>query len=262
MGNAVMLDIDGVLVVSWEPLPGAIAVVEWLHDQRIPLRLVTNTSSRTRRQIVERLSAVGFGVDLDEVITAVSGAARYLTEHHPGARCLVVNEGSLEEDLIGVETTGVESAEVVLLGGAGPSVGYAELDAVFKLALDGVPILALHRNTKFQTADGPALDMGAFVVALEAAAGIHIEVVGKPAAAFFEAALAHLGAVAGDTIMVGDDLVSDVLGAQAVGMTGVLVRTGKFRPSDLEAPPGRPDHVIDDISGFPRLFERLSTEST
>lgn len=262
MGNAVMLDIDGVLVVSWEPLPGAIAAFEWLRDRGIPLRLVTNTSSRTRRQIAERLVDAGFRVDLDEVITAVSGAARYLSEHHPNARCLVVNEGDLEEDLVGVETTGAGSAEVVLLGGAGPSVGYPELDAVFKLALDGVPVIALHRNTKFQTADGPALDMGAFVVGLEAAAGIEIEVVGKPAAAFYQAALADLDAVAGDTLMVGDDLVSDVLGAQAVGVTGVLVRTGKFRPSDLDGAPGRPDHVIDDIGGFPALFERLTADST
>ena len=260
MGNAVMLDIDGVLVVSWEPLPSVVQTVEWLRDQGINFRLVTNTSSRTRRQIAERLSEVGFGVGVDEVITAVSGAARYLDEHYPGARCLVVNEGDLEEDLAEIETTRTTPAEVVLLGGAGPTIGYPTLDVVFKLATDGVPIVALHRNTKFQTATGPALDMGAFVIGLEAAAGIEIEVVGKPAAAFFNAALADLGAIAMGTIMVGDDLVSDVLGAQAVGMTGVLVRTGKFRPSDLEGAHGRPDHVIDDISGLPALFEELADD--
>lgn len=260
MGNAVMLDIDGVLVVSWEPLPGAVQAVEWLRDRRIQFRLVTNTSSRTRRQIAERLSEVGFGVGVHDVITAVSGAARYLDEHYPGARCLVVNEGDLEEDLADVETTRTTPAEVVLLGGAGPSIGYPTLDTVFKLASDGVPIVALHRNTKFQTAAGPALDMGAFVIGLEAAASVEIEVVGKPAAAFFDAALADLGATATGTIMVGDDLVSDVLGAQAVGMTGVLVRTGKFRPSDLVGADDRPDHVIDDISGLPALFEQLADD--
>ena len=82
---------------------------------------------------------------------------------------------------------------VVLLGGAGASIGYRELDAVFKLAVEGVPVVALHRNTRFQTAEGPALDMGAFIVGLEAAAGIEIPVVGKPAPEFFRAALARSG---------------------------------------------------------------------
>jgi len=259
MGQAVMLDIDGVLVVSWEPLRGAVEAVEWLTDRNVDFRLVTNTSSRTRRQIADRLGQAGFRVDVDHVITAATGAARFLAEHFAGARCLVVNQGDLHEDLDGVDITGdPASADVVLLGGAGPAVGYDELDAAFKLALAGVPVIALHRNTRFQTADGPALDMGTFVIGLEAAAGIEIIVVGKPAAAFFHGALADLGADAGDTIMVGDDLVSDVLGGQAVGMTGVLVRTGKFLPSDLDDPTGRPDQVIDDISRFPELFERLA----
>ena len=252
-----LLDIDGVLIVSWEPLPGALETVTWLRGHDIGFRLVTNTSSRTRRQIARQLAEVGIGVEIDQILTAVSSAARYLADHHPGARCLVVNEGDLREDLVGVEISGADSAEVVLLGGAGPAVGYAELDAAFKLALDGVPVVALHRNTRFQTADGPALDMGAFVIGLEAAAAIEIQVVGKPAAAFFDGALADLGVGAEDATMVGDDLVSDVLGAQAVGMTGVLVRTGKFRPTDLDDAPARPDRVIDDISQLPDLLEEL-----
>ena len=258
MGDAVMLDIDGVLIVSWEPLPHALETVEWLRQRNIDIRLVTNTSSATRRQIARRLTRAGIRVGVDEVLTAVSSAARYLAHHHPGERCLVVNEGDLREDLEGVELAGPDTADVVLLGGAGPSVGYPELDAVFKLALDGVPVVALHRNTRFQTTDGPALDMGAFVIGLEAAAGIEITVVGKPAPAFFEGALADLGVGAPGTVMVGDDLVSDVLGAQAVGMTGVLVRTGKFRPADLDEAPGRPDRVIDDIGRLPELLEQLA----
>ena len=258
MGNPVLLDIDGVLVVSWEPLPGALETIAWLRRNDTQFRLVTNTSSRTRRQIARQLSEAGIHVGVEHILTAVTSAARYLADQHPGSRCLVVNQGDLGEDLEGVEVADARSADVVLLGGAGPAVGYAELDAAFKLALDGVPVVALHRNTRFQTADGPALDMGAFVIGLEAAAGIEIAVVGKPAAAFFEGALADLGVGAKVTTMVGDDLVSDVLGAQAVGMTGVLVRTGKFRTTDLDETADRPDQVIDDISQLPDLLQRLA----
>jgi HAD superfamily hydrolase (TIGR01458 family) len=253
----VMLDIDGVLTVSWRPLPGAVDTIRWLNGRQTDYRLVTNTSSRTRRQIAELLAAAGMEVELRRVQTAVTAAARYLAEHHPGAGCLFLNEGDVREDLEGVTLVEAADADVVLLGGAGPGVGYSQLDGVFKRALDGVPVVALHRNTRYQTDEGPALDMGAFVVALEAAAAIEVTVVGKPAPSFFEAGLSGLDAEPASAVMVGDDLVSDVLGAQEVGITGVLVRTGKFRPTDLEHASSRPDHVIDAIGDLPELVDRL-----
>jgi HAD superfamily hydrolase (TIGR01458 family) len=258
MATKVMLDIDGVLTVSWQSLPGAVDTIRWLQTQGIGFRLVTNTSSKSRQRIAELLSQAGIEIELGQIQTAVTSAARYLVHTYPGAGCLFLNEGDLDTDLEGVTLVDAPEAEVVLLGGAGPSVGYTELDAAFKRAIDGVPVVALHRNTRYQTDDGPALDMGAFILGLEAAASIEVTVVGKPAAAFFEAALAGLEADRSSTIMVGDDLESDVLGAQAVGITGVLVRTGKFRPSDLDGAAQAPDYVIDDIGGLPQLVERLS----
>ena len=87
--------------------------------------------------------------DTGHIVTAVTSAARLLTEEFADRRCLVVNDGDLTEDLNGVPTVGVDGAdraEVVLLGGAGPAFGHAELTAVFRLAGDGVPVIALHRK--------------------------------------------------------------------------------------------------------------------
>lgn len=257
MATGAMLDIDGVLTVSWKPLPGAVDTVTWLRGRQTGFRLVTNTSSRSRRQIAELLARAGMDVGLGHIQTAVTTAARYLVERYPGAGCAFLNEGDVGEDLKGVTLVELADADVVLLGGAGPAVGYAQFDGVFKRALDGVPVVVLHRNTRYQTDEGPALDMGAFIVGLEAAASIDVTVVGKPAASFFEAGLSGLGADPGSAIMVGDDLISDVLGAQAVGITGVLVKTGKFRPTDLDHASGRPDHVIDGIGDLPALLEQL-----
>jgi len=259
MAPVVLLDIDGVLTVSWRPLPGAAEAMRWLHDHEVAVRLVTNTSSATRREIARRLGDAGLPVDTDHIITAVSAAAHFLVATHPGAGCLVVNEGDLTEDLVGVEQVDAGRAGVVLLGGAGPTIGYRQLNQAFELALAGVPLVALHRNTRFQTSDGLALDMGAFLLGLESAAGVEATVVGKPAPAFFRAALDEVGTGADQAVMVGDDIDSDVLGAQASGITGVLVRTGKFRSADLERAPGRPDHVIDDIGRLPELLDSLES---
>jgi HAD superfamily hydrolase (TIGR01458 family) len=258
MARGVLLDIDGVLTVSWEPLPGAADTIAWLERHDVPFRLVTNTSSRTRRQIAELLGEAGMSVERDRILTAVTSAARYLADEHEGVPCLVVNDGDLSEDLEGTEQAGPETAGVVLLGGAGPGTGYGELNGAFKLAVEGRPIVALHRNARYQTADGPALDMGAFIVGLEAAADIEIPIVGKPAPEFFQAALDDLGSPAADAVMVGDDIASDVLGAQDAGITGVLVRTGKFRAADLNGDGPRPDHVIDVVADLPDLLERLN----
>jgi HAD superfamily hydrolase (TIGR01458 family) len=257
MANAVLLDIDGVLTVSWRPLPGAVEAIRWLQHHQVDFRLVTNTSSRSRQEIAELLTSAGMEVAVTQIQTAVTSAAHYLGAHHPDTDCLVVNEGDLRPDLGEVRLAGAGPAGVVLLGGAGPSVGYVELNTVFRYALEGVPVVGLHRNTRYQTADGPALDMGAFIAGIEAAAGIEVVIVGKPAPAFFEAALRELGAAAGQTIMVGDDIESDVLGAQAVGITGVLVKTGKFRHSDLLASVGQPEHLMAGIGDLPELLGRL-----
>jgi HAD superfamily hydrolase (TIGR01450 family) len=115
----------------------------------------------------------------------------------------------------------------------------------------------MHRNLHWRTAEGFALDTGAFVAGLEAAAGVTATVVGKPSPAMFHAALSSAGATPDTAVMVGDDLHSDVLGAQAVGVAGVLVRTGKYRAEDVEraawAGEGRPDHVVDSIVDVPAL---------
>ena len=95
------------------------------------------------------------------------------------------------------------------------------------------------------------MDGGAFVAALEYAAEVEAEVVGKPSRAFYQAALDELGSRAEDAVMVGDDVASDIGGAKAVGMRGILVRTGKFEEQTLAEADPQPDAVIDSIADLP-----------
>jgi ribonucleotide monophosphatase NagD (HAD superfamily) len=113
----------------------------------------------------------------------------------------------------------------------------------------------MHRNLFWRTDAGLQLDSGAFLLGLEQAADTEAVVLGKPAAEFFAAALRSLDVTAAETMMVGDDVESDVLGAQAHGLTGVLVRTGKFRPDAEDGIDGhRPQHVVDSIADVPGLL--------
>ncbi|MFH9002455.1 HAD-IIA family hydrolase [Streptomyces afghaniensis] len=260
--RAVLVDIDGVLTVSWRPLPGAVEALREIRDAGFAVLLVTNTTSRTRASIAGTLADAGFPVSAEDILTAPAATAAYLAEHGPGARCVLLNSGDIAEDLDGV--TVVDAADsatvpdaapdVVLIGGAGPEFDYAALDRAFGHLQRGARLVAMHRNLYWRTAEGLRLDSGAFLAGLEQAARMEAEITGKPARAFFEAALARLGAGAGEALMVGDDIESDVLAAQRAGITGVLVRTGKFQPEDLRAADGTPDHVIDSFADLPALL--------
>src|SRR5712692_4547588 len=251
--DAVLMDIDGVLTVSWRPLPGAVAAVSRMREAGLKLALLTNTTSRTRAEIAATLADAGFPVGAGDILTAPSLAAGYLARRYPGARCLLLNSGDIHADLAGV-TIVADHPDIVLVGGAGPEFGYQALNEVFGHLRGGARLLALHRNLYWRTDQGLQLDTGAFLAGLEQAAGVQAEVIGKPAAAFFEAALASLGADPSATLMVGDDIEADVLAAQRVGITGVLVRTGKYLARTLRGATGTPDHVLDSIADVPSML--------
>ncbi|GAA2748851.1 MULTISPECIES: HAD-IIA family hydrolase [Kitasatospora] len=251
--EAALLDIDGVLTIDWLPLPGAVAAVRELHDDGVPYVLLTNTTSRTRTSIAETLAAAGFPVGVDSVLTAPAAAAARLA----GSRCLLLNSGDIREDLTGLHLVeDPAEAEVVLVGGAGPEFDYRALDRAFNALRGGARLVAMHRNAYWRTAAGLRLDSGAFVAALEYAADVRAEVLGKPAEAFFAGALKRLGVGAAQAVMVGDDIESDVLAAQRYEITGVLVRTGKAAGGPRHGS-GEPDHVLDSVADLPGLLARL-----
>jgi len=256
--DAVLLDIDGVLVASWEPIDGAAEAVAALREAGYGVRFLTNTTSRTRASIADALRDADIDVDDDdEIATATSATAAHLRHEHPDRRVLLLDDGPTD-DLGDVELVEVHGdPEVVVLGGAGPLFTWEAVSGLAALVAEGVPFVAMHGSAVWRTADGLRLDTGAFAAAIEAATGIGPTVVGKPAPVMFTDALADLGCEPHAAVMVGDDVHSDVLGAQAAGLTGVLVRTGKFRPELLEAAEGDPHHVVDSIVDVPDLLAGL-----
>ncbi len=251
--DGVLLDIDGVLTVSWEPIPGSIEALDLLRDRGLPFRLITNTTTHTRDALASTLREAGFDVEPNMIVTAVVATASYVRAYHPGARVLVLSDGDPREDLEGVEVVDPgEEADVVVIGGASEGFTYEAMNQIFRLLMDGAALVGMHRNMYWRTSDGLELDGGAYIAGLEEAAGVSATICGKPAAAFFGSALDMLGTSPSRTAMVGDDIVNDVLGAQAAGLSGVLVKTGKFLPADLAK--GKPDVVLDSLADLPDLL--------
>lgn len=240
--EAVLLDLSGVLYVGGTPLEGAREALARLRAAGLPVRYVTNTSRSTRADVAARLARMGFEVAEAEIFTAPRAALARIRER--GLRPFLLVHPGLRPEFAGVPT---EPPDAVFVGDAGEGFTYAALNRAFRLLMEGAPLLAVGRNRYFREPDGLSLDAGPFVAALEHAAGVEAEVVGKPAAAFFHAACADLGVAPARCAMIGDDVEADVLGALAAGLQGILVRTGKYRPGDeARLPPGAA--VADDLA--------------
>jgi HAD superfamily hydrolase (TIGR01458 family) len=254
---AILLDVDGVLHVSGEPIPGAVEAVARLRTAGHRLRFVTNNSTRSRATLAEDLREIGIVLDDDELQTTPSAAADQLA----GRRVYALVMPGIVPDLQGLELVG-EGADAVLVGGcdetteANQVFSYMNLGRAFSEIQGGADLFCLHKNPWWQTARGPMLDGGAFVAALEYATGVEATVIGKPAASCFAAALAALDAEPELTWLVTDDLEQDVRGAQLFGMKTVLLRTGKFRPEALERSAVVPDAVLSSIANVPDWIDR------
>ena len=263
--GGVLFDIDGVLVTSWQPIDGAAETLRVLAHHQIARTYLTNTTTKTRRQIAELLTGAGMDVSSDEVVTAAVLTADYVRDRHPDARCFLVNSGQIGEDMPGIDVVyahdvvGAETPDVVLLGGAGLEFDHVTLSRVYDWMARGVPVVAMHRSTSWNTSEGLRVDTGMYLIGMEETSGRKATAVGKPAPEGFLTAAGRLGVDPEEMYVVGDDLNNDVLAGQVVGMTGVLVRTGKFRQDTLDRWAAdefamQPNHVIGSVADLPELL--------
>lgn len=249
--KGVLLDLGGVVLEGDRALPGASEALARLRAAGLPLRCITNTTRRSRRQMLENLHALGLDIGPDELFMPAIAARTLLLEQ--GLRPHLLVHPNLEEDFAGTE--GAAGGLAVVVGDAAEGFTYGAMNAAFRALMEGATFYALAKNRAFKDADGAlSIDAGAFVTALEYATKREATLLGKPAKAFFAAALSSLGLPAAEVVMIGDDAEADVAGAMRCGLQGILVQTGKYRPGDEEDTIPSPSVVLSD---FPTAVEWL-----
>jgi phospholysine phosphohistidine inorganic pyrophosphate phosphatase len=258
MSEIYLLDLDGTLYAGDSAIPGAPEALARLRKRGIPHRLVTNTTSRSRAMLVERLRGYGFEVSAEEIFTATLAGTELARAAGHRRVAPFVPEAALE-DMRGLELGGGTSGkrpfervpDAVILGDIGEQWSYALLQEAFEYLMSGASLIALSRDRYWFRGDRLALDVGPFVAGLEYATGKSAALAGKPSPAFYAAALRSLGLdPRAPAAMVGDDLWSDVQGAQQAGLQGWLVRTGKYREQALRESGITPDRILDSIAAL------------
>ncbi len=255
--RAILFDMDGVVYNSETPIDGAAEALAWLRAQGIPHLFATNTSARTRRQLAEKLNRFGIAATEDDVLTPSLAAAGWLRECATGPVALFVKESTWSEfsGLTILPPAAETGAQYVVIGDLEDEWNFRTLNRAFRLLHSNpeAELIALGMTRYWLGKNGMQLDVAPFVAALEHATGRKPLVFGKPDAPLFHAAAARLGVPCEEILMIGDDIEADVGGAQRAGLKGALVRSGKFRPADLERGV-TPYTILDSVASLPEWW--------
>lgn len=250
--SGLLLDLDGVMYVGNQLIPGAIEAIQHLRNKGIPFRFTTNTTTRSNRSLHRKLVGLGLPIEPSEVFGVIRAAQSYLTSLGDPV-CLLLVTDDPREDFEQFRQSDTKPTHI-LLGDLGKDWDSNLLQRCFTLMMAGAELVALHKGRYWQTEKGLRVDLGALVAGLEYVTGKNATVIGKPSKDFFDLALADLALPSDQVAMIGDDIVNDVQGAQRAGMRGIQVRTGKYREDFVAHSGVTPDMVIDSISDLCEMF--------
>jgi HAD superfamily hydrolase (TIGR01450 family) len=241
----VVIDLDGVCYRENDPVPGSCEAVERLRAAGIGVAFATNNATRTPEQTADKLRSMGFEVDADEVVTSAIAAADLV---EPGTRCMVIGMQGLRDAVRarGCELVDDPEDTQVVLTGLDRELTYDKLVRGTRALLAGARFIASNADHSYPAADGISPGAGVIMAALETATGRRAEVAGKPEAALFTSAAARLPA--GDLLMIGDKLETDIAGAAALGWDTALVLTGVTARSELDGADPTPTWIADDLA--------------
>ncbi len=247
-----LIDLDGVMYIEDHAIPGANDTVNKLREKGFLIRFLTNTTMKSRTTLTTKLSKMGVQVEPGEVFSTSVVAARWLAQQGVSRVHLVLAEDA-KTDFADFEIS-KDKPEAVVVGDLGRDFNFDVLNEAFLSLRDGARLIALQKNRFWQTLSGPVLDAGPFVALLEYASEKQAHLIGKPNRAYFETALDDMGLSPSDAIMIGDDVFTDIVGANAIGIRTVLVKTGKYELDKDKPRPVEPDWVLDSISEIPSVL--------
>lgn len=247
--RALLLDLDGVIVVAGQAVPGSVEAIAVLERRGVPYRIVTNTSLVSRLTLSGYATKLGNHIPPERFQSALSASAAFAARAFPGEPLYVLTSEDGRSEFEGQHLLSNEEAAApgaraaaVIIGDSPEELTHANLNRAFRLVRGGARLIGMHRNPWWLTPDGPTLDSGAYVTGLEFATGLRAQIIGKPAPAFFSIAVDALrsddpggrGRLRRSEIaMVGDDIRTDVLAGQRAGLRGVFVLTGKHGLDEL-----------------------------
>lgn len=256
-----LLDMDGVIYRGSRLIPGACDFIKRLRNHGIPFRFLTNNSQRTRRDVALKLRRLGIEATENEVFTCAMATARFLATQKPDGTAFVIGENGLAAALHRNGYTVVDDDADFVVVGEGRTMSFEMIERGVRLVKNGARLIATNLDPSCPTEQGIRPGCGAIVAMIERATGVQAFSVGKPSPIMMRAARKEMGLRTDETIMVGDTMETDILGAVQMGYRSVLVLSGGTRRSDLNHFAYQPDLVVDYVGAIPDefVFDNLCT---
>jgi len=250
----VIFDLDGVLEFQGETYPGAVELLDFLRRRGICIRILSNSTLKSRRSCTENLNKKGFTIYQHEVITASFATARYLETLNPRS-CWVMLKGEGLEEFHNLRHD-PDNPEYIVLGDFRDEFNFQNLNRALRFLFKGAKLVVMITESVDNSMGELELTVGAYGKMLEDAAGIRATYIGKPNRYIFDITLDTMGNIERSKIlMMGDRIKTDILGARRAGLKAALVKTGEFRESDLESSAIAPDYIFDSVREVAKLFQ-------
>jgi len=249
--DAYLLDVDGLLVRDSAPISGAAAALATLNEAG-RVCLLTNNSTRSRRQHAEQLVRLGFDVRTDQVLSSSYLAAEYLRDAHGLASVWVIGERGLRDELLAAGHRLADRPEVAdtVVVGMDRGISYGSLADGLRALRSGARFIATNDDATFPTPGGVQPGAGAMVGALRGMGFAPSAVIGKPSPIAFRMALRALGASSERVVVIGDRLETDIQGGHDAGLDTVLVLSGISSREDIDAFRIRPTWIAEDLAAL------------
>ena len=248
-----IIDIDGVLYIDKNVVPGAIRTIQYLQKNKIPFLLATNTTRKSRYSLQSNLNNFGFKVELDQIFSTTFAAKEWLTRHKAKSIYLYLR-GDGYREFKDFKVT-ANKPEYIVIGDMGEDLTYDKLNHAFQLVMGGTKIIALQKNRYWRKSGSLVIDAGAIVAALEYATMKRATVIGKPSKTFFSHAITKLNLKPTEVAVIGDDLESDINGGKRSGLFTISVQTGKYNEEEYKKSKIKPDVLLPSIAVLPKWVE-------
>ena len=243
--KAIFFDLDGTLYFREKAIEGALETVDYLKSKGYICRFLTNTDSKKTIHVLDKVKKLGFNIELDEIYTPVTASVKFLRCNKESKIYPLVSDNIINE--YDEFTISEENVDYIIIGDCRDKINYDNLNKAFKVIGENTEIIALQKGRYFYDHTGKNLDTGAFVAMMEYATRKSSKVLGKPSESFFNMLLQDLKLKPSEIIIIGDDISTDIVGANNIGAMGVLVKTGKYM-DQIKLDVAIPDLVLDSVA--------------
>jgi phospholysine phosphohistidine inorganic pyrophosphate phosphatase len=251
-----LIDLDGVIYQGDTIINGANTTLKFLDKHGYDFVLVTNTTRMPKNDLIQKLRKFNIIIDENRLVTALSATVDYLKFKNKNAKCYLIAPDDCDADFkdTGITITRKEEPVDFVVVGYDPRINFEMLNSAFRLIQDGAEFIAMHEDKILPGNQKNSLGLGAFVKGLEYSTDKKPTFIGKPNKNFFEIGMQKISAAPNETVMVGDSLIGDIIGATNAGLKTMMVKTGNYNEKELQESLIKPDFIIDSIEKLPGLL--------